>query len=277
MTNKSIQVVVVLYGMRAEQSVALQTFMHYSKALVDGFHLCIYNNSTDITVDYPQAEVVNAPSNDGLAKAYNHALSRAEQHGCPWLLLLDQDTELTEEYLVALSRFVRSADSEKHVAAVPRLLENGIQMSPTTYRAWRGVVWRQNPLRSTQKSFAKGEVVTAFNSGALMNVTMLRLLNGFDEQYPLDMLDHRMFYRFHQKGLPVAVLSVELAHSLSENGTMGNERYQAYLMAHRRWAAQLGWRTLAMFRLRMLLRWIQLWGETSAVEKRKSTFHIIFK
>lgn len=276
MTSKTIQVVVVLYGMKAEQSIALQTFMQYRDALVDGYKLCIYNNSPEITVECEGAEVINAAANDGLAKAYNYALSRAEQHECQWLLLLDQDTQLTKEYLHALSRFVRSADALKHVAAVPRLVQNGVQMSPASYLLWRGVAWRQTPI-AKDGTLPKDEILTAFNSGALMNVFILRTLNGFDENYPLDMLDHRMFYLFHQRKLPVSILPVVLSHSLSENEGMGSARYAAYLKAHRRWAAEVGLTTLLMFRLRMLLRWIQMLLRGENPDKRKSTLRIVFK
>lgn len=275
MINRTIQVVVVLYGMRAEQSIALRTFMQYRDCLRGGYHLCIYNNSTDIVVEWPEAEVVNATANDGLAKAYNFALRRAEEHRCWWLLLLDQDTQLTEQYLAELSRFL-DQPSSCPVAVVPCLVENGIEMSPTVYKRWKGIAWRQTPL-SKKIWLTKGDVLTAFNSGALMNVSKLRELNGFDERYPLDMLDHRMFYLFHQQRWLVYTLPVALSHSLSENSGMSNERYAAYLKAHRRWAAEVGRDTLLMFRLRMLLRWVQMLLRGDDAEKRKSTLRIIFR
>ena len=45
---------------------------------------------------------VHDPSNGGLAPAYNFALEHAESEGREWLLLFDQDTSLTVDFLVEL-------------------------------------------------------------------------------------------------------------------------------------------------------------------------------
>lgn len=273
MTNKTIQAVVVLYGMRAEQSVALRTFMQYCHILHGDCHLCVYNNSSDIVVEFPEAEVVNAHENDGLAKAYNYALKRAQQNGSQWLLLLDQDTELTEAYFQSLDAFV-SADQTDYIAAVPTLVQNGIHMSPAAYRPWKGVAWRCDSV--TAAGVKDGMVFTAFNSGALMNVDKLQEMSGFNADFPLDMLDHWMFHQFHLKGWKTCVLDCELAHSLSENTGMNPERYRNYLQAHLHWAKRIGWTTALMFRFRMFLSWIQQILRHSDRTNRKFTWNIIF-
>lgn len=275
MINRAIQVVVVLYGMRAEQSIALRTFMQYRDCLRGGYHLCIYNNSTDIVVEWPEAEVVNATANDGLAKAYNFALGRARENGCQWLLLLDQDTVLTADYLRSLDAFVASGRTEM-VAAVPSLIQNNIHMSPAAYRPWKGVAWRCEPVTASSP-LRDGRVLTAFNSCSLLNVDKLLAMNGFNEEYPLDMLDHWMYHQFHRRQWRTCVLDCELTHSLSENTGMSLMRYRGYLHAHLRWAKEVGTMTALMFRLRMLLRWVQMLLRGDDAEKRKSTLRIIFR
>ena len=75
---------------------------------------------------------VHDPSNGGLASAYNFALARAESEEREWLLLLDQDTSLTREFLFELLEAANSfARFSFEVAAiVPKLLVNGIVYSP---------------------------------------------------------------------------------------------------------------------------------------------------
>ncbi|MDO4190521.1 MAG: glycosyltransferase [Bacteroidales bacterium] len=277
MTNNTcnIAVVVVLYQQTVEQSLSLTTLRQHESHL-GAYQLIVYNNSADYKAVLPHAIVENASTNNGLAKAYNRALALAQQHGCKWLMLLDQDTSLTADYLEQVSAFVERADSSRYVVAVPRLIENGVQLSPTCYKPSRGVVWRQKTVISLVDVPSK-QVVTAFNSATLVNVDMLLAMGGFDETYPLDMLDHRMFWLFHEKHLSIAFLPVSLAHSLSENSVMETSRYKSYLEAHRRWAASLGWRTLFNFKFRMALRWAQQILLQEDIVKRRATFRILFK
>ena len=65
---------------------------------------------------------VHDPSNGGLASAYNFALARAESEEREWLLLLDQDTSPTREFIVELLEAAASLHARPDVAAiVPKL------------------------------------------------------------------------------------------------------------------------------------------------------------
>ena len=63
----------------------------------------IIRSSADFPIHY-----VHDPSNGGLASAYNYALARAESEEREWLLLLDQDTSLTAEFI---SELVETSES----------------------------------------------------------------------------------------------------------------------------------------------------------------------
>ncbi len=77
-------------------------------------------------------EYVHDLSNGGLAAAYNFALAQAEAQQRAWLLLFDQYTMLTKEFLFGVSRVCRGRCTVKPKvgAIVPKLLVRGAIYSP---------------------------------------------------------------------------------------------------------------------------------------------------
>ena len=67
----------------------------------------------------------------------------------------------------------------------------------------------------------------AFNSGAVLRLSALDEIGGFDESFPLDYLDHTTFRQLQRKEHSVYVLHSTLAHELSVSAgwdTPGFER-----------------------------------------------------
>ena len=91
----------------------------------------IYNNSPEFEIPSSNDYNVYVPQeNKMLAGAYNYALSEASKVGYEWLLLLDQDTELTREYFIELCQFVNSSDSDNYDIAIPILKNEDFYLSP---------------------------------------------------------------------------------------------------------------------------------------------------
>ena len=65
-----------------------------------------------------------APDNAGLSSSYNRALQMAAAAHYDWLLTLDQDTELPEDYFRRIAEHCRSLTSRLDVAAItPQVIE----------------------------------------------------------------------------------------------------------------------------------------------------------
>ena len=124
-------------------------------------------------------------------------------------MLLDQDTVLTGGYITEmLSALDAQASNPTVTAIVPRLYGQGRVLSPhvslTKYDEFPA------HLNGLMHDF-----IYVFNSGAVLRVADLEDIGGFDEDFPLDYLDHATFHKLQARGGRVFVLQAALPHELS--------------------------------------------------------------
>ncbi|SNT27888.1 Glycosyltransferase, GT2 family [Granulicella rosea] len=209
--------VIVLYRMQAEASPAYRSLREALNALAPElrFAVALYDNSP---VEHAPPEDFpcvyrHDPTNPGLAKPYNRALQLAKDKGAHWLLLLDQDTVVTPDYLEELTAAIEAVAGNAEVAAIcPRLVDAGLVCSPIHPPTWGppGAF----PLEVTGIAPA---AVQPFNSGALLRVDAVEAIGGFDTRFPLDYLDHATFAALQQRGGRIYLLRSALEHHLSSN------------------------------------------------------------
>lgn len=223
--------------------MSLRKLLSEMPAAAEAMEVMIFDNSPELQ-DAPadfNGLYISDTANPGLATAYNRALSVAAEAGMPWLLLLDQDTSLTEAYLNEVLQFVsKSQPAPGVVALVPKLADGSLICSPmmppkfgpagAISSEWTGIA--EQPLH-------------VFNSGALVNVEALKRVGGFPADFPLDYLDHATFSLLQKAGGKLHILRASLAHELSSNheaapGSAAAARQQSVLDAERRFYAQYG-------------------------------------
>ena len=235
-----ITAVLVLYRVEAEASPCFQSLR---RALLDlqvspdAFSLLLYDNSPEPAAATPQfpamLRYLHDAANGGVAAAYNAGLDVARGNGSSWLLLLDQDTALTTEYLRELLALTESVP-EQTVAIIPRLMQDGMLHSPQ-----RIPRLSHRPLPTRVTGLLPLEV-TAFNSGAAIRVSAL---GRFPEHYWLDFLDHAVFHELQAHGGKVWLMDAELQHSLSTErlGTDASlDRYRNVVLAERDFYSEYG-------------------------------------
>jgi GT2 family glycosyltransferase len=227
----SILVAVVLYKCSFSESLAVSSLLQILNsdlALAKHFSLVIYDNS-------PQAQspavagglpvhYVHDPSNGGLAPAYNLALARAESEGREWLLLFDQDTSPTLEFLLELVTLTTALQGETTVAAiVPKLLVNGIVYSPATH--FIDVLRRQfsppAPNRYDSLVGVQQNRINIYNSASTLRVSTLRSIGAFPTEFWLDYLDHTVFHTLFAKGYKIYIMRASLEHEQSDADLQG--------------------------------------------------------
>lgn len=211
----------------------------------------LFDNSPE-THDPPSSHLslslIADNSNPGLAAPFNKALDLAEGSGSPWLLLLDQDTRLTPNFLSELLEAAAVAP-DVVAAIVPKLMEGRCVYSPT-----RLPRLGPRPLDLGFQGISE-QALIAFNSAASVRVSAMRGIGGFPVEYWLDYLDYAVFHLLQRAGGRMQVLSTVLSHELSiadleKRGS--RERYENYLSAERRYYRTYGTvaqRILARFRL----------------------------
>lgn len=216
-TERTIRIlaVMVLYRQRADQSATLRALLPQMQAVAGLDVRCVlFDNGPEPAppASLPaQVEYHAAARNEGLAGAYNYGLRRAVGGGYDWLLTLDQDTELPSHFLEAMRDAAGRLSQDESIAAiVPHLEDAGVPVSPA-----RVGFARITTIPAAFNGVPDGEA-RAFNSGALLRVSELQRLGGFNTGFWLSFLDGWLHREFHLRGKKIFVLgNVHAQHKLS--------------------------------------------------------------
>lgn len=256
MKGNKILIIIVLYKNKLENSesyLSLKRYIHNLSGI--DYNILVYNNSPEINIPKSiEYSVVNAKENKMLCGAYNYALDHATKNKSKWLLLLDQDTSLNENYFFELRSFLNSNQDKEIVAVVPVLKNKDIILSPKEISLF---LWSNKNVK--HRGYTKGKI-TAFNSVSLLSVNYLNQIGGFSEEYPLDMLDHWCYHQISKDNKNVYVLNVELEHDLSlldYEKNVSLSRYEGFLDAEYKFVRKLGIIVYISYKLRLLLRFLK--------------------
>ena len=228
--RSTIVAVIVLYQMLIEDSPAYQGLapsMAESGIAAERIRLLVCDNSP-AEQGLPEnfcGRYVHDGTNPGLARRYNQALSVAKEAGADWLLLLDQDTHVTAEFVDEVLRLTGHPEedglsSRNVVALVPKLVQRGAILSPHLPLTFEV---RRPPAVGPGMYGVQQQRLSVYNSGALLRVRALEAIGGFAEEFWLDYLDHATFRSLTDKGGEVFVMHSVLEHALATN-TAGREQ-----------------------------------------------------
>ena len=226
---------VVIYKMLPVDSPTLRTLLHAAEDTgQSGLDLSILlrdNTPGGQPVSSVPAGVryEAAPLNPGLADAYNRALEVASAEGHEWLLTLDQDTVLPEDFLRELAKVIRDVQLSASIAAVvPQVASDGRNISP--FRFILGTVPQTFPLGYFG---APSGATYAINSAATLRVSAVLAIGGYDPAFPLDISDLNLFHRLARAGKSVFVAgNIVIGHDFSllkKHSRMSVQRYRSLL------------------------------------------------
>jgi GT2 family glycosyltransferase len=244
--------VVVLYGQSPGQSEALSSLLDVAVGRPDAaqrISLIIYDNSPkphEPSVSTPfETQYIHDAENAGLARAYNAALEGAQAQGSTWLLLLDQDTRLTSQYLDELLETSEAVASQSEISAIVPNLWAGTRLYSPDGPFFRHIRRQFSDKLLTVEEDVTGTVarpLTAYNSGAALRVSALKTIGGFPEDFWLDFLDHAVFQQLHLQGYRVWVMRSVLQQNLShfDIDSVPMWRHWSVLAAQTRYVLQFG-------------------------------------
>jgi GT2 family glycosyltransferase len=258
--HATILVVVVLYrsSLAAAQTLqGLATAFAANPSLLRGMEVLVWDNGPEAIAD-PQLPFpftyVHAEHNQGVAGAYNGASARARKRGHNWMLLFDQDTCITEEFLLRCQEYGSDlAGSQEIAAIVPFLYAGTFQLSPR-----RLTMFSQPPIPAG-KSYIERRKMFAANSGTMVRVDALKQIGGYSLDFWLDHSDRYVFHQFHRQGFSVFVAAdLRLQHELAMldyDRRMTPERYRNFLDAEAAFDALYnGWPQRTVQTLRLPIR-----------------------
>ncbi len=235
-SSHMILAVVVLYNTDRDRSQTLRGLeqaVAQNPALLNDIRVLLWDNSPEplLALKLPFAfEYRHSGGNAGVAGAYNQAAAFARLQEIPWLLLLDQDTAVTEEFLRVMAGHAHTLAANQTVAAaVPFLYAGNFQLSPRFVR-----FSRHTAIPASSAGLLR-ERMFAANSGTLMRRTVLEEIGGYSDDFWLDYSDIYVFHRLYEQGKGVfvaadAYLQHEIA-MLDYDGRMTAQRYRNYLAA----------------------------------------------
>ncbi|MBF8807706.1 MAG: glycosyltransferase [Enterococcus lacertideformus] len=255
MTPK-ILVVVVLYEQPFSQSPSFEMLVN---AVDEGkIQLVLYDNSPIMQED-PFLRDLNEnenvlyyhnSENPGLTTAYNYALACA-QRSIRYFIMLDQDSQLTQSYFDTI---LSINWTEELVAAVPMVYDKGKQLSPVYADHY---INRQ--IEKIDRSQITSSRVMAINSGTILSIDFLKALGGFNLDFPLDFLDHWIFWSIFESKKSVFILSEKMEHDLSvlDYKKVSVSRYQSILKAENHFYKNYDRKMLPKHRKQLLLRTVK--------------------
>ena len=237
-----ILAIVVRYKTPLEQSqtlCSLEEAFSSNPELLQEYGVLVWDNSP-VPLSNPQ---LNFPfqygfsdKNLGVSGAYNHALEYAESIGCPWLLLLDQDTSVTADYMQCMLRHSKEVETDESVATiVPFVRSHDTLVSPRKF----GQFIRNHQIPRSFSGIYHDDAY-AVNSGTLMRSSALRSVGGYSEEFWLDLSDAYIFQQLHRHGKFMFIANLELAHSVASmdfDQQMTPERYRNFLAAENAYLA----------------------------------------
>lgn len=136
--------------------------------------------------------------NAGIARALNEGLRAAQDVGHQWLLTIDQDSQVDEEYVRALWGAAEQLGAGARDVGV---------IAPQHIRVSDELVSYPEYFDPERNLMTTHEV---FQSGALWNVGALRSAGGFDETLGMDAVDAAACLRLRERGY-IVVLAQDVA------------------------------------------------------------------
>ncbi|SEP91973.1 Glycosyltransferase, GT2 family [Lachnospiraceae bacterium NE2001] len=176
---------------------------------------------------------IKSGENIGLSKAYNkaleYALHQSENPNKDFLMLLDDDTELTYDYMHEIYKAYKYASSlEDEINVITGLIESeGRPMSPLYRFAFS---YSEKNCIKTPGAYKD---VCCISSGMAVRLSALEKVGGFEESLFLDMIDYTLMYELSRHDLNrMMVVDAHIEQSFSGRQTKDRRalmnRYKIY-------------------------------------------------
>ena len=266
MKKYRILAVIVLYKRTAMESESYHSLLAAIKR--SGMNLditvLVYDNSEtstppQVNQESVKLEYVHNKRNPGICQAYNYGLKLAKKKAASWLLLLDQDTVVCEDYVREIGHSIGvDKDCTEVVSIVPHIMSHGKYISPV--KIISGIANGRYPLGEGTCGIAPYPIM-AINSGSLWRVSYLEDIGGFLDEFPLDYLDHWAFAKLNRMRKEVFVMDVTIEHNLSisdfEN-PVSISRYQSIISSELRFITNFTPKYVrSIFLLKLLFRFVR--------------------
>ena len=207
-----VEAVVVLYNKSVKESITLQNL----RGLGDNdISICVVDNSTS---DYGNEKYcrdsgllyINMKGNEGLSKAYNVAVRTSR--GTDIFVLLDDDTEITDDYFKVLKKDA-SQKEDVDIFAPVIIGQDGIIYSPNEYHFLKNdLVLNKGNREIIQSKFNAISSCLAIRSKVFEDYE-------YDERLFMDLVDQYFCLRQRQFGRKFSMLNTRIHQNFSQRNS----------------------------------------------------------
>lgn len=225
---------IVIYNEEYRNSVTFQSLIssYYQSNKNEKIHILIFDNTVSPEKNGSLSEDNNIDltyfsfnENRGISRAYNFLNDVVISRDFKWIVFLDQDTVLPENFYQVYSNRVKKKFNTPIFVPVVKL-NNGEIFSPSVYRNFR----HHKISKITRYLNLKNH--SAINSGLLINCDFLKKIGGYNENLFLDFCDHDFFDKARKEIDQIEILDIELFQNFSGETNDLNKaivRYQIFL------------------------------------------------
>lgn len=252
--------VVVIYNNPVIASTSLQSLNRTLETLKERLAVLIYDNSPQPQLGMAKEELsyldinyYHDPANPGVSAAYNKGAEIANEIGKTFLLLLDQDTSFSPQFIHACLEAVNAFPG--HSLFAPVLMSEGRIFSPCKFYFKKG--WH---LKQVTPGINSMDHITFLNSGMLIKLPAYNAVGGYDPSIRLYFSDFDFIDRLRKNEKEYILLDVQCQHELASNESVDVEkalgRFIIYCVDGR--AAAKGTISRTLYFLTIFLRAVKL-------------------
>lgn len=210
----NITISLVAYAQKFTETESFRSLLKMSDSIKSRLNIIIFdngnNNYSDVrlpadfhSISYLYNENIQER---GTRIAYETTLVHSNDE---WLMLLDDDTSLTENYITLLLTEIESRDRDGEIVAYcAKIYDHETQISPTASETLDMLLYPKG-------AGVYEENISALSSTVTLKKTFIEEMGGFSKDFPLDYLDHWIFYKIISNQKKVKVLNCKLSHRLS--------------------------------------------------------------
>lgn len=225
----SVLAVIVLYNERLQCTLTYRSLL----AQMKNIPIFIWDNS--LIAQHQMSEFknkniiyVHCSENKGISCAYNQAAEYAYDNNYRWIMLLDQDTTFNADYFPKLIQCLK--DNKEIQCFFPvHKLQNGLYLSPV-----RSYFKMSRLSRDKSGGKLKFKNHAIINSGLLIDVSLFKIVGGYNEKVFLDYSDFQFIERlskYSTEGICVDSICIQ---NFSNNVTDFNkllERFKLFCLS----------------------------------------------
>jgi GT2 family glycosyltransferase len=175
---------IVFYNQKVGDSNAYRSLLAQDITICPQFYL--FDNSPESTLHpiTPNIYYTHNPNNPGLSVAFNHAAKYALENDFEWILLSDQDTRFSTDFLKKMQQATLQYPSVSLFAPIVKFFNN-THFSPCKFR---NMVSRL--LRNMSVGMNSLHDTMPINSGLLIKTNRFYEAGGYDESLRVDFCDY---------------------------------------------------------------------------------------